>query len=143
MSQAQPFLSRIRWGSNASDLYFRFDPVGTFKDSTFQLFLEADRFRVSLALHNGILDRNSIVCESTKSEKENGSRTEDVPVRVGVGKIIELALPLDKIGLTPGEWMKITVAIQHEGVILEQYPEKGFFSMILPDLAGPSEWWSA
>ena len=123
MARARPFFSKLWWGDDESNLYFRLDPTDPLEELSVRLILQGDHFQVNLELNRGIV----------KGIPES--------VRVAAGKILEIAIP--RSGVLKEETIKVMILVEQEGLTLERYPEQGQLSLNLSHPKASSELWSA
>lgn len=127
MARARALFSRLWWGSDGQQLYFRLDPTDAWWRETAQsqVVIQEKRFKIKLSAASG---------QSGQWEVQGSRLSDEKPISVqwASGKILELGLSLSSVGIAPGEMLHLTITIEQEGGILERYPEQGELQLPLP-----------
>ena len=135
MYRGDGFLSGFYYGFDLERLYFRIDPTGRKKESFQGLrfhihILKPQEWRVIFPLK---------FSEGEKPYFDLSAREGDAFVlkgrstHVGAGKIIELSIPFQDLGIQPRERVQFFVQVQKEELELERYPRSGYLSFQIPD----------
>lgn len=125
MARAKPVFSKLWWGCDADLLYLRLDPVGRLQEAALKLTLEGPHFQVNLELDSGMV-----------RECPEG-------VKAVIGRVLEIALPRERVSRLGEETVKMAIVVQQEGMILERYPEHGFLLLAPSHPKAAGELWSA
>ena len=65
------------------------------------------------------------------------------PLPCALGRLIELAMPLDRLGLKEGDSLELAVTLSRSGDLLECYPSEGHFTLVASLAALQAQAWSA
>jgi len=132
MARSRAMFTRLWWGHDTDHLYFRLDPASDLSDLDLEIILQEDRFRVNLLIDRGRA-KGTILKEGAPA----------VSCPVAAGKILEMALPWEAAGVSPGGTLSVTISVEEEGRIVERYPEQGTFELGFPIHAQQGQSWSA
>ena len=134
MYRGEGFLSGFYYGFDLENLYFRIDPPVREKESSREMrlqirFLYPREWRVVLPLRfSGEKPYYDLSAREGEAFVPKGRSS-----RVGADKIIELSVPLRRIGFHPRERVQFCIQLQKKDLELERFPRSGVLSFEIPD----------
>ncbi|MBI1894054.1 MAG: glycoside hydrolase [Candidatus Rokubacteria bacterium] len=127
LHRAQSLLLAVAFGFDATHLYLRVDPTSPLA-TDLALLVElsaASPSEVRLAL-GGPKGEPQLLPEGGEA---------------AVADVIEIALPLGRLGLAPGDSFTLAISlVDHQGREVERFPERGVFSLVVRGEAGAEIW---
>ncbi|MBI3318684.1 MAG: glycoside hydrolase [Candidatus Omnitrophica bacterium] len=129
MARAKPIFDRLWWGCDERHLYLRCDPNFPLPEGVLRVVLQVGRFELALRMEKGLLAPPLLPSAAAPG--------------AACGKILEVSLPLEALGIQRGETVEVAILIEQEGLILERYPEQGSFALFVTPPTVAQEHWSA
>ncbi len=136
MNVSEPCLSRIYWGFDLKTLFLRIDtsssPFGDeFRDASLTVHMEAKkRHRFELIFPASPREMGRIlIYENVDGETWKQIAESD---RLGVNKIIELALDFDQLDLKADDHVKFHVRVNKGRIEIERWPRSGYIEFSVP-----------
>ncbi|MBI4830327.1 MAG: hypothetical protein HY801_01990 [Candidatus Lindowbacteria bacterium] len=136
MNMSETIVLRIYWGFNLKNLFLRIDtstsPLNAeMRDVTLAVHVQdSKRHRVELMLPRDMQEKGKLLIRENTGDDE----WKDVGVddRIGVQKIIELALSSSQLGLKAGDKAKFHVTVHKGRIEIERWPRNGYIECVVP-----------
>jgi alpha-amylase/alpha-mannosidase (GH57 family) len=142
------YLSGIWYGFDLDHLYVRCDPAPAVAGATGSYLgcchvLAPRPFKITFPLSGGA----DVRCALVKGDGAGDGgqvqwQTVATQARIGVGKIVELAVPFADLDLKEGERVEFVVEILDGGIELDHYPAKRPCSFVVPGRDFEAKMWS-
>lgn len=127
MHQAVSIVKDLYYGFNESSLFLRID-----LDKSFMSEAKNAVFEVT------IIGKDEHRIEYNVRER---SVKGDVPVEKGFEEILELAVPFDILGASPGEKLHVWISLKVDDMLIDRIPQRGYLAVTVPSETFESENW--
>ncbi len=134
MYQANRTTQGIWFGNDRANLYLRIDLASI---SRCELEIElADPAPATLRIP---VAPNTTADSARRIAPDGAAQT--IPANIAIADVIEAAIPLESIGLRPGDTAQFAAELVRDGVVLERHPAEGHLACpILPEEAVWQDW---
>ncbi|MGE3818939.1 MAG: alpha-amylase/alpha-mannosidase [Isosphaeraceae bacterium] len=129
---AKGILHAVWFGFSADRLLIRVDTEG---GRASERLAEVDRLRIGFvepADHEIRIDHPARANPRGFVGRSGNGRYDPETVEVACGKILELAVPFDQLGLSVGDPIKFYVELLHADASLDRAPREGIFELTVP-----------
>jgi alpha-amylase/alpha-mannosidase (GH57 family) len=133
MGTAELLLASVRYGFDHEHLYLRLDPAGEalreLRDVELRVTLRAPgrEIRAVMTIAPGAGE-----AQVYDVGPEEALRPLGVTVALGVGRVVDVGVPLAVIGGTPGQPIRLTIRIRRQELTLARFPREGYLEIVLP-----------
>ncbi|TAN62728.1 hypothetical protein EPN18_04150 [bacterium] len=141
--QSGGFIEAILYGFSKKELFFRFDccgdPVHHDIDWSFTLHtINPVHVKITGVIQG---DKATALVQKRNAENDDWVDAPESGVKIAIERVLELAVPLDLLGVKSGEELRFFIDIDAGERCLERWPVKGFIALDTPTENFESENW--